>query len=101
MNLGEIKHLNMMLFKHINIKENIIYLFTFEALQHIGTHINYNVCIIMHIAVYIHWIPCRLLILTHLTAWKLHSLKLFHNSYEIHRKQKGVNPTTPLPLAAL
>ena len=35
-----IKHLNVMLFKHNNIWKMIIYLFTFEALQHIGTHIN-------------------------------------------------------------
>ena len=78
----------------------IIYLFPSETLQHIGTHINQNVCIIMYIVTSIHWIPWRLLILSHLKAWKFHSLKLFHNSHESRGKQKVVNPTTPLPLVA-
>ena len=84
----------------INIWEMIIYLFTSETLQHIGTHINQNVYITMYIVISIHWIPWRLLILSHLKAGKLHSLKLFHNSHESHRKQKVVNPTTPLSLVA-
>ena len=78
----------------------IIYLFTSETLQHIGTHINQNVRIIMYIVISIHWIPWRLLILFHLKAWKLHGFKSFHNSHESHRKQQVVNPTTPLPLVA-
>ena len=52
----------------INIWEMIIYLITSETLQHIGTHINQNVCIIVYIVISIHWIPWRLLILFHLKA---------------------------------
>ena len=71
----------------------IIYLFTSKTLQHIGTHINQNVCIIMYIVISIHWIQLRLLILFHLKAWKLQSLKLFHDSHESHKK--GRQPDNP------
>ena len=44
MNSNKSKHVNVMLFKHVNVWKMIIYLFTFEALQHI-------VCIIVYIVV--------------------------------------------------